>query len=103
MLGSDPLEFHGVTYEGRKKKYNRVIHQKMCPEPLMIKQKSVLKNIEKCSNYSLKMLEIAFWRKNLFFQVFLAITWTFFNIFQNRFSLDHQWRKALLLMYNMTI
>ena len=38
-----------------------------------------------------------------FFTSFLAINPTFFYILQNGFLLNHQWLKALLLMYNTTI
>ena len=46
----DPLKFLGVT-KINCLKYSRVIHQKKRVEPLMIKQNSVLKNIEKCPSY----------------------------------------------------
>ena len=49
-----------VKYKGRKinfLKYSCVIHQKKRLGPLMIKQKSVLKNIEKCTSYGQKTLK----------------------------------------------
>ena len=74
-----------------------------CPEGrslnLMIKQKSVLKNIEKRSNYEYKTAK----------NCIMAEKWNFghnsyiFQYFQNGFLLDHQGPKALLVMHDYTL
>ena len=89
-----------VTYRGSKinfLKYSRVIHQKKRIEPLMIKQKSGWKNIEKCPSYGQKTLKSSIFppKCNLWRLLFYIVLYFF--------SLDLQWLKVFLLMYSTTI